>query len=150
MSVSDDAALTTTASRAVRSRLVVAAIVLALLFGTGFAAVQLIHRTEVLDVARVEARSDDVNLTLVAGHNDCSNDPTARIVRETSDAVTVRAERRRDVLGDGCDDVGEQTSFQLALAEPLGERTIVVDAPHDPNECVVDGIPSARCVAVGQ
>ncbi len=150
VSVSHSGAATATSLRVIRARLVLAAVVLVLLAGAGFAAVRLIHRTEVLGIARVEARSDDVSLTIVASHNDCNNDPAARIVRETSDAVTVRAERRRDFPADACDDIGEQTQFRLVLTEPLGARTILVDAPYGPIECVVDGVASGRCVAVGQ
>lgn len=150
MSISERGTVTANPRRSVRTRRVRVVAVLVLLVGAGFAATQLIHRTEVLGIARVEARSDAVNLTIVVSHNDCNNDPTARIVGQTSDAVTVRAERRRDVLGDGCFDVGEQTTFELVLTEPLGERSIVVDAPYGPFECVVDGIAGARCIEAGR
>ncbi len=148
MSISISGVATAAPRRGRRARLVVGA-VLVLLLGAGFAATQLIHRTEVLGVARVEAGSDDETLTVIASHNDCTNDPTARIVHQTSDAVTVRAERRRGFPADACDDVGAQTPFRLVLTEPLGERTIVVEAPYGPNECVVDGVASVRCVTIG-
>ena len=148
MSVSQRSAAGERPRRGKRARLALAA-VLVFVVGGCFAATELVHRTEVLSVSRVEAHSDDTALTVVAAHNDCGHDPTARVVDETADAVTVRAERRRDVIADSCYDVGELTPFPLSLTEPLGDRTIVVDAPYRPDECIVDDVPSDRCVTAG-